>query len=86
MWDKILELEAEIEKHRWIPVNERLPEETGVYLVLPFHEHCPTLWYQDGWYWYDHQDDAISDTFGHNSDEPLFEVTYWKPIILPKKD
>lgn len=81
---RISALEKALGEHRWISVSERLPEKTGVYLVLPHHEHNPTLWYQDGWYWYDQQDDAICETIGHNSDEPIFEVTHWKLIILPK--
>ncbi len=68
------------ERTRWISVNERLPEKTGEYLILPYVRHLPTLWWQDGWYWYDRTDDAISDTVGHNMEDPLPVVTHWKPI------
>lgn len=66
----------------WIPVSEGLPKKTGEYLVFPSQKHCPTLWYQDGWYWYDHQDDAIQETVGYCED-PILEVTHYKPIVLP---
>lgn len=76
---------AELEEQlRWIPVSEGLPEETGEYLVLPHIENCPVLWYQDRWYWYNHQDDAISDTIGY-CEEPIPEITHWMKIpTLPK--
>lgn len=71
----------------WIKVEDGLPEETGEYLVLPYHKHCPTLWYQDGWYWYDEVDDAISETIGHYTEKPIFKVTHWMPIPeLPKEE
>lgn len=73
-----------VEENRWIPVTEKLPEKTGEYLVFPYIEHCSVLWYQDGWFWYDHQDDAISDSIGYCED-PIPEITHWKSIILPQQ-
>lgn len=74
------ELTAANERNRWIPASERLPTETGEYLVLPAIKHCPTLWFQGGWYWYDRTDDAICETIGHNMDEPLPTITHWMPL------
>lgn len=61
-------LKAELEKHRWISVEERLPEETGYYQVLRYHNPYPTTreyYKEEGW---------ISRDV----------VTHWKPIILPE--
>ncbi len=69
--------------HRWIPVSEGSPKKTGAYLVLPHIKHCPVLWYQDGWYWFNHQEDAISDTIGY-CEEPIPEITHF--MALPKGD
>ncbi len=33
-WSKIKQLQAELGKHRWIPVSERLPDRKGLYSVL----------------------------------------------------
>ena len=33
MADTIAELEQELDKHRWIPVEERLPDKTDIYLI-----------------------------------------------------
>ena len=32
-FERIKQLEAELDKHRWIPVEERLPKDKGFYLV-----------------------------------------------------
>ena len=81
---RIAELQAKLDKHRWIPVEERLPNKDGFYLVFPSIENCPALYYQGDWHWYDHTDDAICETIGHNMDEPIPIITHWKPIILPE--
>lgn len=78
---KIQQLQAELDKYRWIPVEEGLPKKTGSYLVLPYHKHCPTLWYQKGWYWYNAFDDCVESELPNN--EPLPKVTHYRPIILP---
>ncbi len=82
---KCFDLEKELEAEQWISVEDRLPEETGEYLILPYWKHLPCLWYQDGWYWYDRTDDAISETLGHNMEELLPNVTHWKPITPIKE-
>ncbi len=70
--DRVHGLQDELAACPWVPVSERLPDKTWTYLVLPHHKHCPTLWYQDGWYWYDDADDSI--------DEAPFQPTHWMPI------
>lgn len=78
------QLTAEKEKNRWIPVGKRLPKKTGEYFVLPRIKHCPSLWFQDGgWFWYDHTDDCISDTIRHR---PIPVITHWRLITLPEKE
>lgn len=78
--ERIKDLEAELEQHRWIPVGERLPEKTGYYLIIcaseGYNEHrWWQFWYQDGWYEYNKIDDCIDDTER--------TVTHWKPISKP---
>jgi hypothetical protein len=63
-------LKEELEKHRWIPVTERLPDKTGSYQVLRENNSYPTTreYYPDDSQW------TSRDV-----------VTHWKPIILPEK-
>ena len=72
-------LQAENEKHRWIPVRERLPKSPTQYLVcdmrldsteLPF-VGIATRWSQ-------------AKGFYLESGEQI-QVTHWKPIILPEQ-
>lgn len=77
--ERIKELSAELEQHRWIPVNEGLPEKPGYYLIIcaseGYNEHrWWQFWYQDGWYEYNKIEDCIDDTER--------TVTHWKPIIV----
>ena len=83
---EVRNLQSQLNALKWIPVAEGLPENYYEYLVLPYHKHCPTLWYQDDeWWWYSHQSDAIEKEIGNNL-EPIFKVTHWMPIpTLPKQ-
>lgn len=65
------ELIEEIEKHRWIPVKEKLPQETGPYQVVRKGNKNPTTreFCADSHIWY------TSDI-----------VTHWKQIIIPAKE
>jgi len=72
---EIVTLQAELAKHRWIPVEEQFPEQTKDDLrpqVLVFDGESVTgaLWrhYDYGW------------DFETDSGKP----THWKPIILPE--
>ena len=64
-----IKLTKELEKHRWIPVEERLPEEQGYYQALRIGNRFPTTrqyYNDDGPQWISH------DT-----------ITHWKPIYPP---
>lgn len=72
-------LQAELEKHRWIPVSERLPEMSGQYLVMLNYDHPQNLSIHMkhpavASYF---KDDALWGTEKH--------ITHWKPIILPEQ-
>lgn len=68
--NRIFHLEAELEKHRWISVDERLPDDNSMeYLwycnkpdkeILLFGD--PELFYEGG-----------------------YNFTHWRPITLPKQ-
>ena len=70
---EINDLHAELEKHRWIPVAEGLPEKEGWYFVYGLDtvttgrflvcEKTPNIWVGGGDF-----------------------VTHWKPIIRPKEN
>ena len=63
------------EKLRWIPVEEKLPEKQGHYLVIApksFPKNCKVVvaeFYED------------SNTFySESSDCPIEDATHWRPI------
>ena len=62
----------------WIPVDERLPEETGRYLtankILDDKIDVFDLWF-DGGFWYIDDEDEMFD----------YEVTHWMPLPQPPK-
>lgn len=64
--------------NRWIPVSERLPENTGRYLTANISaddEKCVfDLWFDCGeWY------------IDENDDEFIYKVTHWMPLPEPPK-
>ena len=65
---------------KWIPVSERLPKETGEYIVvIEDVEKSTSLWYsvyRNGWY--DFNDDEYAD--------PYNNVTHWMPLPEPPKE
>ena len=65
------QLQAEVEKHRWIPVSERLPEDDKPCLILLISGNII-------------QGIPSCDLFG--PDGILWRsVTHWKPIVLPEQ-
>ena len=67
-------LRTQLATHRWIPVGERLPKESGRYRVtdgrLEWHTHYKVEEFNpDGWW------KQYSRT-----------ITHWKPITLPKEN
>ncbi len=78
--EKIEQLEAELAKHRWIPVEEGLPERDcfcDIY-IPKFNKNCP----QRGWY-NEHKKSWLTTTKGWGITR---QVTHWKPIILPEQE
>ena len=73
----IAELQAELDKHRWIRVGERLPKQKGWYWVCYGRYHPPTanrqLW---GGKW------EVGIVLGRQRD--IDAITHWKEIILPE--
>ncbi len=76
---KILETEAELDKHRWIPVSERLPKDDHqVWILYDISEYTYNAYYDsvyNNWHIFDY-----SGGYKKAEDKP----THWKPIILPK--
>ena len=68
---RIAELEAELEKHRWIPVSEEMPSQ------VPGHWGSEMVFATDG-----KQVWACKYNFSaYYWTAPSGDVTYWKPII-----
>ncbi len=68
--EKNIQLQSQLDKHRWIPVSERLPEEAGFYLVAKLPEEKIFVWWcQEPIKW----------------DFKFRNVTHWKSIYLPSK-
>lgn len=85
LYRRIVELEIGIGKtpgmtvQQWIPVTERLPENTGRYLtgnIRANDEKCVfDLWFDCGeWY------------IDENDDEFIYKVTHWMPLPEPPKE
>ena len=69
---QVVKLQAEVEKHRWIPVSERLPEETNRGYLIYMQRICPCIATFDG--------ETFFDAFTKYS---IKNITHWKLIILP---
>ncbi len=77
------ELQSELDKHRWIPVAERLPEKDGqvwiCYKITGYTYH--------GYYDVRYKKWSIFDPCGGYSDIDFGSPpTHWKPIILPASE
>ena len=62
------ELVAQPEQH-WIPVSERMPEESGYYITSNEYGGVNEDFYHDGHFW--------------NADKNAYEVTAWMPKPSP---
>lgn len=69
--EEVERLQAELDKHRWIPVSEGLPEDDGIYLVLKERGHSIVCGKNYGY----RQE--------YDFDFQIMRATHWKPIILP---
>ena len=74
--DMITKLEGQLEKHRWIPVSERLPEDNQCVLVTI--KHINDTWGFLAWYQLSRKQWSFYDPMVRGM------VTHWKPIILPE--
>lgn len=63
---------------KWVPVNDRLPEKDGQYLVNGPHNVELACWnsYHKCW------DDASGDDYWH---DPIGWFTHWMPLPEPPK-
>lgn len=76
--EQVKQLQAENEElkeeNRWIPVSEKLPEESGLYLVCDFSDYNRNEpIFVVSWF------DADKKYLNYDS------ATHWKPIILPEQ-
>ena len=78
--EKYEQLQAELEKHRWIPVSERLPE--GSHSVLIYCDRMITTGY------FDNFEGRAEWQIHCNTPRCYYQekITHWKPITQPKED
>ncbi len=79
---RIAELESALEKHRWIPISERLPKNVATVWVLLNAKAVDSLAPALGFYGEMEENNWGWELFGQGI---LSEVTHWKPIILPEQ-
>ena len=76
-------LKEELEQHRWIPVEEGVPETDGVYLTMYKGDGRQNL-RKEVWIRAYPFSDTFRDAWIYK--EPTkYSVLYWKPIVLPKE-
>ena len=82
--DKIEQLQAELEKHRWIPVSERLPKDDGqVWILYEKTGYTYNAFYDQNVLHFSQKTWQIFDYSGGYKKAEV-EPTHWKPIILPE--
>ncbi len=76
------QLQAELDKYRWIPVEERLPEKEGYYLTKYKGDGRQKLnkkaWIRAYPFWGIFKENWIYKR------PTKYSITHWKPIILPE--
>ena len=81
---RIDELEAELAKHQWISVDDRLPEEKGIYLTKYKGDGRQGLkgeiWIRSYPYF------GIYTDYWTNKKKMKYSVTHWKTITLPESE
>lgn len=82
-----------LEQSEWIPATERLPEETGEYLVstdndeifvIPYDEHE-----RDFGYWYEEFSEETGGKIGEewrSADDNCMKVVAWRPLPEPYRE
>lgn len=76
-WEQMKEYIATLPSSQWISVEDRLPEEDGIYLVVLAHDrgHCI------------HQDVISFEWLNRNWLGILEElITHWQPLAAPPED
>jgi hypothetical protein len=71
-----IRLLAEFQNNGWIPVSEKLPDETGHYLITNKGRRIEYIWFkatEKKWYFY-------------NSDTEHINVIAWQPLPDPYKE
>ena len=78
------ELEAELDKHRWIPVSEKLPEDDSqVWICYEKTGYTYNAYYDQNVLHFSQKTWQIFDYSGGYRKAEV-NPTHWKPIILPK--
>ena len=82
-YDEFVRLEAELGKHRWIPVSERPPtEESQIWILYEKTNYTYQGYYNiiyKTWHIFNYNGGFVQVS---NNDKP----THWKPIILPESE
>lgn len=68
-------LRSERERHRWIPVSERLPEESGDYLVAFYWGGISKIGYSKK-----HGEWNNDDSLDHDLANAMRDITHWMPL------
>ena len=76
--DKAKKLEAQA--HKWISVEERLPEYFVPVLAFRIHRHTPDDWYSDFCVFMRTEEYGMAERTGH------YKVTHWMPLPKPPKE
>ena len=84
IYDQFEKLRAELEQHRWISVNEKLPEKNGHYLAGDKNTVGEAYWTGEKKKW---KFLGTTCEFTFDTDVIITDrfPTHWKPIILPEQ-